>query len=188
MEYLYDPAQDFSAHTIVFGMGETGLRDTLFTLGMSSVHELIVKGRAPMLAQFVISLMDSEGHRNDFAPGAAVAFVCAIVSPLVFLRDKNDWRLSVEVMRGLFELSTLERFAWDRDDTWKEGVKREIGYFERTYGMTWTQMIRPLQEFLVSIPGYDKGNMGFQGDRALDEYSQLTVQLFRTLGRLRLSR
>ena len=141
-----------------------------------------------MLAQFVISLMQSEDDRNDFSPGAAVAFVCSVVSPLAYLRDKNDWRLSVDVMRGLFELPTLERFAWDRDDTWKDGVKRESGYFEQTYGMVWAQMIRPLQEFLVSIPGYDKSNIGSQGEFALEVYSQLTVHLFRTLGRLRLSK
>ena len=188
MDHYYSPSLDFSAHTAVFDVVESGLRDTLYSMGMSSVHELIVKGRSSMLAQFVITLMETESERNDYARGRAIALVCSVVGPLTYLRDQSDWLLSVDVLRGLFTLSTLERFAWDREDTWKDGVKRETGYFVETYGKVWERQIRPLQAFLLSAPGYDKGNLGNQGDRAVKEYAQMTVQLFRTLGRLRLSK
>lgn len=188
MDHYYSTSPDLASHAAVYDFAAIGLRDTLFAMGVSSVHELIVKGRPSMLAQFVLSLMETERERSHHIQGRAVALVCAVVTPLVYLRDQKDWLLSVDVMHGLFALPTLERFAWDREDTWKEGVKREAGYFVKTYGKAWENIILPLQTFLLSFPGYDKGNLGSQGDRASEEYGQLTVQLFRTLGRLRLSR
>lgn len=188
MEQYYGTSPDYAAHTVVFDVAESGLRDNLFAMGMSSVHEMIVKGRPAMLAQFVISVMKTDCQRSEYTEAHAVALVCSVVIPLVHLRDQKDWLLSVDVLHGLFALPTLERFAWDLEDTWKDGVKRETGYFGKTYGRIWERMIQPLQAFLLSFPGYDKGNLGCQGDRASEEYGRLTVQLFRTLGRLRLSR
>jgi hypothetical protein len=45
-------------------------------------------------------------------------------------------------------------------------------------------LIRPLEAFVLAIPGYDKGSVGAQDLEALEQHGKITMQLLRLLGDL----
>ncbi len=137
-------------------------------------------GSSGMCTEAFVSLMDLRG--DDMWKGRAIAFLGSLFVPLVFLRDKGELLLSEDLILEYFELPILERFVWDQEDTWKGGIKRETGHFEKTYGKAWDRVIRPLQTFMVTTPGYDKAKFGAQEQKTLEQHGFITMQLARLFG------
>lgn len=151
---------------------------------ISNTMNPYANGSSGMCTEASISLMDSSGGGGDMWKGRAIAFLGALIKPLVFLRDKGDILLDAELIREYFDLPVLERFVWDMQDTWKGGAQRETGYFAAKYGKVWKSVIRPLEAFMVTIPGYDKGRLGKQEQKTLEQHGYITMQLARLFGDL----
>ena len=151
---------------------------------ISNTMNPYANGSSGMCTEASISLMDSSGGGGDMWKGRAIAFLGALIKPLVFLRDKGDILLDAELIREYFDLPVLERFVWDMQDTWKGGLKRDTGYFNAKYGKVWKSVIRPLEAFMVTIPGYDKGRLGKQEQKTLEQHGYITMQLARLFGDL----
>lgn len=150
---------------------------------ISNTMNPYANGSSAMCTEASISLMDG-GKGDDMWKGRAIAFLGAVIKPLVFLRDKGEILLDSDGIREYFDLPVLERFVWDEEDTWKSGVKREQGYFAKKYGKVWDRVIRPLQAFMVTIPGYDKAKLGRQEQKTLEQHGYITMQLARLFGEL----
>lgn len=151
---------------------------------ISNTMNPYANGSSGMCTEASIALMDSSGGSGDMWKGRAIAFLGALIKPLVFLRDKGDVLLDADLIREYFDLPILERFVWDMEDTWKGGIKRDTGYFAAKYGKVWKSVIRPLEAFMVTIPGYDKGRMGKQEQKTLEQHGYITMQLARLFGDL----
>uniref|UniRef100_A0A6H1ZKB7 Uncharacterized protein n=2 Tax=viral metagenome TaxID=1070528 RepID=A0A6H1ZKB7_9ZZZZ len=123
-----------------------------------------------------------ELQMENASHGRTVAFLSALIRPLAFLYDKGEMQFDAELVRQYCDLPVLERFVWDMQDTWKGGLTRDDGYFEAKYGKVWKSLIRPLEAFILAIPGYDKGNVGNQSLKALEQHGHITMQLLRLLG------
>ena len=149
---------------------------------ISNTMNMYSSGSSGMCTEASISLMDSSKGGDDMWKGRAIAFLGALIKPMVFLRDKGEVLLSADAIREYFELPILERFVWDEEDTWKGGAKREQGYFNKKYGKVWDKVIRPLRAFMVTIPGYDKSRLGSQEQKTLEQHGYITMQLARLFG------
>ncbi len=151
---------------------------------ISNTMNMYSMGSSGMCTEASISLMDSSKGGDDMWKGRAIAFLGGLIMPMVFLRDKGELLLSADLIREYFELPILERFVWDQEDTWKGGIKRETGHFEKTYGKVWDRVIRPLRAFMVTIPGYDKAKLGTQEQKTVEQHGYITMQLARLFGTL----
>lgn len=141
-------------------------------------------GSSGMLTELSVSLMDDGGGSGDMWKGRAIAFIGGLIRVLVYLRDKGEFLLDADKIREYFELEPLERLAWDLEDTWKGGAKREKGYFARRYGAGFEKAVTPLRSFIVTIPGYVKSNIGKQEQKTLEQHGYITMQLARLFGSL----
>ncbi|SFF33971.1 FtsK/SpoIIIE domain-containing protein [Paracidovorax wautersii] len=140
-------------------------------------------GSSGMCTEASISLMDSGGG-DDMWKGRAIAFLGGLIKPLVFLRDQGEVLLDAELIRDYFDLPKLEKFVWDENDIWKGGLNREQGYFSKKYGKVWKAVIRPLEAFMTTIPGYDRSRLGKQEQKTLEQHGYITMQLARLFGDL----
>lgn len=139
-------------------------------------------GSSGMCTEASIALMDSGGGGDDMWKGRAIAFLGGLIKPMVFLRDQGEILLDADLIREYFDLSKLERLVWDEEDTWKGGLKRDRGYFYKKYGKVWKAVIRPLEAFMITIPGYDKGKLGKQEQKTVEQHGYITMQLARLFG------
>lgn len=140
-------------------------------------------GSSGMCTEASIALMDGGGG-DDMWKGRAIAFLGGLIKPLVFLRDKGEVLLGSDYIRQYFDLPMLERFVYDKEDAWGDGGRRPDGYFLKTYGRVWQKVIRPLQAFMVTIPGYNQANIGKQEQKTLEQHGYITMQLARLFGDL----
>lgn len=139
-------------------------------------------GSSGMCTEASIALMDSSGGGDDMWKGRAIAFLGGLIKPFTFLRDRGEILLDSELLRTYFDLPLLEKLVWDEADVWKGGVKREKGYFRAKYGKVWNAVIRPLEAFMVTIPGYDKSRIGKQEQKTLEQHGYIVMQLARLFG------
>ncbi len=142
---------------------------------------LLEQGRPSELTKGFCDAMQAQGWDHPFVMGRAAGFVGSLVMPLVFLRDNGEIALSEDVLLENFDLGTLESLAWDREAMWKDGVKRYAGYFEATYGVAWTRIVKPLQAWLQALPGYDISKLGEQGVKAAEQHGAVTRPLVRLI-------
>ncbi|MAZ38690.1 MAG: phosphoesterase [Legionellales bacterium] len=149
----------------VFGPQEKRLSNTLnpFALGSSS-----------MLAQLVVSMMDSSSATpdGDMWKGRAISFVDALMKVLVYMRDAGHILLDANTIRQYFHLPKLEEIVVDRmfprdnqESVSLEGVPEVV--------------IEPIANFLLTLPGYDKSRKGKQNTQTLEQHGFITMQLTR---------
>ncbi|MBL8510241.1 MAG: TraM recognition domain-containing protein, partial [Betaproteobacteria bacterium] len=143
-------------------------------------------GSSGMLTELSVSLMDDSGNGSggDMWKGRAIAFIGALIRVLVYLRDKDEFLLDADRIRSYFELPPLEKLAWDQEDIWKGGIRRETGYFKKRYGEGYEKAVTPLRSFMVTIPGYDRAKIGKQDQKTLEQHGYITMQLARLFGSL----
>jgi len=107
------------------------------------------------------------------------AFVRGMLPSYIFLRGRSDPHYTDHLIRDNFDLDAAEGFAWDKTAYWRGVAVREAGYFERTYGAPWLDAIRPFQDYIKSVPGYDLSRMGRQVPETKDQYQFVVRQLAR---------
>lgn len=123
-------------------------------------------GSSGMISQIVVGLMASGGGGDDMWKDRAISFVEAISPPLTYLRDNYGLILDVNEYRKYFELDRLEEMCW-------KGAEKYPGL---------SQVLDPITNYLINLPGYDEkkvGKKGGQGDDTKLQHGYITMQLVR---------
>ena len=131
-------------------------------------------GSSSMLAQLVVSMMDSSSASpdGDMWKGRAIAFVEALMKILVYARDEELLLLDANSVRKYFVLDRIEAMAIDevliRD-------KQEPASLSNAPEV----VLEPIKNYLDTLPGYDKNKKGKQGSQTLEQHGFITMQLTR---------
>jgi hypothetical protein len=123
-------------------------------------------GSSGMISQIVVGLMSGGGGGNDMWADRAISFVEGLSPPLVYMRDNYGMILDVNEYRKYFELDKIEELAWN-------GGTKYPGL---------DQVLDPLKNYLINLPGYDRnkfGRRGGQGDDTKLQHGYITMQLSR---------
>jgi intracellular multiplication protein IcmO len=159
--------------TDIIGPQEKVLSNTMnpFALGSSS-----------MLSQLVVSMMEtgsSPGSPDaDMWKGRAISFIEALMRPLVWLRDQGHLLLDAGVIRKYFTLDVLEELLYDHkiiDQKNNVSILPEPLPFD---------VRDPLDNYLATLPGYQKSEKGKQSGKAYEQHGYITMQLTRIFGSL----
>lgn len=123
-------------------------------------------GSSGMISQIVVGLMSGGGSGNDMWADRAISFIEGLSPPLVYLRDNYGLILDVNEYRKNFELEKIEELAWKGSD--------------KSPGLD--QVLDPIKNYLINLPGYDRnkfGKRGGQGDDTKLQHGYITMQLSR---------
>lgn len=131
-------------------------------------------GSSSMLTQLIVSLMDasSDSGDADMWKGRAIAFVEALMKVLVAMRDANHILLDANAIRNYFELDRLEAMTID---------KVFIRDGQEAIGMDFLPevILQPMNNYLKTLPGYNKAKKGKQVSQVLEQHGFITMQLTR---------
>lgn len=151
---------------------------------LSNTMNPFAAGSSSMLSQLVVSLMDDSGAASgkggdgDMWKGRAISFVEALMPPLVWLRDKGYLLLDAGLIRRYFVLDVLEELVWDNkfidQDTKVNVLKEQMPFNVRD----------PMENYLATLPGYQKSDKGKQSGKAYEQHGYITMQLTRIFGSL----
>lgn len=154
----------------------TGARDIIGPqkTRISNTMNPFANGSSSMLSQLVVSLMDqaSQSSDGDMWKGRAISFVEALMKLLVYMRDEGHILLDVHTVRNYFHLPRLETIVIDRkfpiDD-------------EKTVPLDDVPdvVMQPLENFLGTLPGFDKNKKGKQSSETLEQFGFVSMQLTR---------
>lgn len=123
-------------------------------------------GSSGMISQIVVGLMAGGSGGDDMWKDRAISFIEGLSPPLVYLRDNFGLNLDVNEYRKYFELDRIEELAW-------KGGEKYPGL---------DQVLDPLKNYVINLPGYDRnkfGRRGGQGDDTKLQHGFITMQLIR---------
>jgi len=154
----------------------TGARDVIGPQErrLSNTLNPFARGSSSMLAQLVVSLMDSSSASpdGDMWKGRAIAFVEALMKVLVAMRDAGYILLDANTIRNYFHLPKLEAIVIDklflRDG--EEAISLE--------GMP-PNIMEPINNYVLTLPGYNPEKKGKQVSQVLEQHGFITMQLVR---------
>jgi intracellular multiplication protein IcmO len=138
-------------------------------------------GSSSMLSNLVVSLMDSGGggqQSGDMWKGRAIAFIDALMRPLVWMRDNGFLLLEAAAIRRYFSLDVLEELLYDRK------VVDQVGNVTVMEKPLPFEVRDPLDNYLATLPGYQKSEKGKQSGKAYEQHGYITMQLTRIFGSL----
>lgn len=148
---------------------------------LSNTMNPFAAGSSSMLSQLVVSLMDSGSSGNadaDMWKGRAISFVEALMRPLVWMRDQGYLLLEAGLIRKYFTLDVLEELLYDKkviDQNNNVSLMPEPLPFE---------VRDPLENYLATLPGYQKAEKGKQSGKVYEQHGYITMQLTRIFGSL----
>lgn len=154
----------------------TGARDIIGPQEkrLSNTMNPFARGSSSMLAQLVVSLMDSPSGKSDsdMWKGRAIAFVEALMKVLVAMRDMGHILLDANTIRNYFVLDRLESIVLDKlfprdnqEPVSLEGVPAVV--------------IEPIENYLINLPGYNKAKKGKHVSQVYEQHGFITMQLTR---------
>lgn len=154
----------------------TGARDIIGPQKkrLSNTMNPFARGSSSMLAQLIVSLMDTAADTpsGDMWKGRAIAFVEALMKILVAMRDAEYILLDANTVRNYFTLDRLEAMVIDkvfiRDG--QEPVSLE-GFPDN--------VLEPITNYVINLPGYNKEKKGKQVSQVLEQHGFITMQLTR---------
>jgi intracellular multiplication protein IcmO len=159
----------------------TGARDVVGAQEkrLSNTMNPFCNGSSSMLSQLVVSLMDSGGQSSDgdMWKGRAIVFVEALMKVLVYMRDSGKILLDANTIRNYFELPRLEAIAMDR--MFIRDNQEPVSLAD-----TPELILEPITNYIINLPGYDRGKKGKQGSQVLEQHGFITMQLTRVFGSL----
>lgn len=138
----------------VFGPQENKLSNTL---------NPFASGGSGGLQELLVSLMDDGGGGGDMWKGRAISLISAIMMALVFMRDKGEILLDVDIIREYLILDTII----------KMNKRKDLPPHIRA----------SLRGYLVSLPGYQEG-IPKQNDTVMEQHGYLQMQFTKLLGSL----
>tara|TARA_R110002124_G_scaffold177391_2_gene345419 strand:+ start:3803 stop:6199 length:2397 start_codon:yes stop_codon:yes gene_type:complete len=153
----------------------TGARDVIGAQKsrLSNTMNPFATGSSSMIAQLVVSLMDSGsgGGDGDMWKGRAITFVEALTKALAYMRDEGHILLDANVIRQYFDLQKLETIVIDKKFPIKERVVDMSDAPEI--------ILEPLYNYVVNLPGYQKAKKHKQGSEVYEQHGFITMQLSR---------
>jgi len=159
----------------------TGARDVVGAQEkrLSNTMNPFCNGSSSMLSQLVISLMDSgtQSSDGDMWKGRAMVFVEALMKILVHMRDKGKLLLDANTIRNYFELPRLEAIVVDKmfpRDNQEPVSLADVPEI----------VLEPITNYLINLPGYDRGKKGKQSSSTYEQHGFITMQLTRVFGSL----
>ncbi len=159
----------------------TGARDIIGAQEkrLSNTMNPFCKGSSSMLTQLVVSLMDSgsQSSDGDMWKGRAIVFVEALMKVLVYMRDKGKLLLDANTIRNYFELPRLEAIAMDK--MFPRDKQEPVSLADAP-----ELILEPITNYIINLPGYDRGKKGKQGSQVLEQHGFITMQLTRVFGQL----
>lgn len=159
----------------------TGARDILGAQEkrLSNTMNPFCQGSSSMLANLVVSLMDSgsQSSDGDMWKGRAVVFVEALMKILVFMRDKGKILLDANTIRNYFDLTRLEAIALDK--MFVRDNQEPVSLAD-----TPALVLEPIYNYLMTLPGFDRSKKGKQGSQVLEQHGFITMQLTKVFGSL----
>lgn len=160
----------------------TGARDVVGpqTNRLSNTMNPFANGSSSMLSQLVISLMDagSADPSGDMWKGRAINFVESLMKILTVMRDAGHILLDANTIRDYFILHRLESIVIDkRFPVGDSGITIPLEGYP-------TQILDPLRNYVVNLPGYNPGKKGNQSGEVMEQHGFITMQLTRVFGSL----
>lgn len=154
----------------------TGARDIIGPQAkrLSNTLNPFARGSSSMLANLIVSLMDSSAASpdGDMWKGRAIGFVEALMKVLVAMRDAGHILLDANTIRNYFLLPKLETIVIDklfvRDG--QEPISLE--------GLP-PNVLEPINNYLLNLPGYNREKKGKQVSQVLEQHGFITMQLTR---------
>ncbi|OGT46357.1 MAG: phosphoesterase [Gammaproteobacteria bacterium RIFCSPHIGHO2_12_FULL_41_15] len=131
-------------------------------------------GSSSMLAQLVVSLMDSSSATpdGDMWKGRAIGFVEAIMMVLVAMRDAGHILLDANTVRNYFLLDRIEAIVMDKLFVRDGAEAVNIEELPPT-------ILEPIRNYLFNLPGYNPDKKGKQVSQVLEQHGFITMQLTR---------
>ncbi len=142
---------------------------------LSNTLNPFATGSSSMLSQLVVSLMDSSSASpdGDMWKGRAISFVEALMKPLVYMRDKGHILLDANVIRNYFHLPRLEAMVIDKR------FELDGGHAPVNLEDVPEEVMQPVNNYLLTLPGYNKEKKGKQVSQVLEQHGFITMQLTR---------
>lgn len=157
----------------------TGARDIVGPqkTRISNTLNPFATGSSSMLSQLVVSLMDqaSQSPDGDMWKGRAISFVEALMKLLVFMRDEGHILLDVHTVRHYFFLPHLETIVIDRKFPVGIGPDEKLIPLDDVPDV----VMQPLENFLNTLPGFDRNKKGKQSSETLEQFGFVSMQLTR---------
>ena len=146
---------------------------------LSNTMNPFSSGSSSMLAQLVVSLMDSGSASSDgdMWKGRAISFVEALMKILVYMRDQEYILLDANSIRNYFILERLEAIVID---------KQFIRDNQEPVDLTGVPevVLEPLKNYVINLPGYDRSRKGKQVSQVSEQHGFITMQLTRVFSSL----
>ncbi|MBB72292.1 MAG: phosphoesterase [Legionellales bacterium] len=154
----------------------TGARDVFGPQAkrLSNTLNPFARGSSSMLAQLVVSLMDSSSATpdGDMWKGRAISFVEALMILLAHVRDEGHVLLDANTIRNYFHLPKLEQIVVDKQFPLENGETVPLDDVPPV-------VLEPITNFVLTLPGYDKAKKGKQVSQVLEQHGFITMQLTR---------
>lgn len=154
----------------------TGARDIIGPqkTRISNTLNPFANGSSSMLSQLVVSLMDqsSQSPDGDMWKGRAISFVEALMKILVYMRDEGHILLDVHTVRKYFFLPHIETIVVDRKFPIDEENQIPLDNVPDV-------VMQPIENFLNTLPGFDRNKKGKQSSETLEQFGFITMQLTR---------
>lgn len=138
----------------VFGPQEKKLSNTL---------NPFASGGSGGLQELLVSLMDDGGGGGDMWKGRAISLISAIMMALVYMRDKGEILLDVDIIREYLILETIIKM--NKRSDFPPHIKAA------------------LRGYLVSLPGFQE-SAPKQNDTVMEQHGYLQMQFTKLLGSL----
>ncbi|MBS0351350.1 MAG: TraM recognition domain-containing protein [Proteobacteria bacterium] len=154
----------------------TGARDVVGPQEkrLSNTLNPFATGSSSMLAQLIISMMESSAQSSDgdMWKGRAMGFVEAIMKVLVVMRDAGHILLDANTIRNYFLLSRLEAMVIDK-------LFIRDGQEAISLANLPPSILEPINNYVFNLPGYNKDKKGQQVSQVLEQHGFITMQLTR---------
>lgn len=155
----------------------TGARDIIGPQEnrLSNTLNPFASGSSSMISQLIISLMDAASGGDpsgDMWKGRAMGFVEALMKVLVYMRDDGKILLDANVIRNYFLLERLEAMTIDK-------LFIRDGAEPVNLASAAPEILEPIYNYVVNLPGYDKNKKGKQVSQVLEQHGFITMQLTR---------
>lgn len=141
---------------------------------LSNTMNPFANGSSSMLAQLVVSLLDSGSSSGDgdMWKGRAISFVEALMRILVFMRDEGHILLDAHTVRRYFELPRLEAIAIDKQFIRDNAEPISLEDIPEV-------VLDPINNYLGTLPGFNRAKKGKQAQQTFEQHGFITMQLTR---------
>lgn len=160
----------------------TGARDIVGAQEkrLSNTMNPFCTGSSSMLTELVVSLMDSGSQGSsdgDMWKGRAMVFVAALFKILVYMRDQGKILLDANSIRSYFDLTKLEAIGLDK--VFPRDNQDPVPLADAP-----DVVLEPIMNYLITLPGFDRGKKGKQSSTVFEQHGFITMQLTRVFGSL----